>query len=250
MTKTKIEIRECVTPDELSGCVRLQREVFAMPEVEISPVRHFIVTRHAGGFTLGAFYDGQLVGFVLSVLAYKGNEKIFYSHMTAVDKNFQNLGIGTKLKWSQRERALKENVDYIKWTFQPVKARNAYFNLEKLGAVVREYHPNFYGTDYGAFPDEENTIGIESDRLFAEWELNSERVRKLAVGESDTHIGDFVLRIRTLNDWQETARSDPKKAIAEQTRIKADFENAFSNNLVCRGFERDDETPNFLLFSR
>ena len=56
MTKTKIEIRECFTPEELSGCVTLQREVFAMPEVEISPVRHFIVTRHAGGFTLGAFF--------------------------------------------------------------------------------------------------------------------------------------------------------------------------------------------------
>ena len=249
MTKTEIEIRECITPDELSGCVRLQREVFALPEVEISPVRHFIVTRHAGGFTLGAFHEETLVGFGLSVLAYKGNEKIFYSHMTAIDKNFQNFGIGTNLKWSQRERAMKEGVEFIKWTFQPVKARNAYFNLEKLGAVVREYQPNFYGLDYGVSSDEENKIGIESDRLFAEWDLNSQRVKKLSAGEKVFHSQDVAARIPTLNNWTELTNVDPAKAISEQHRIQSDFENAFSNNLVCRGFERDEETPNYLLFS-
>jgi len=250
MTKTEIEIRECITPNELSGCVRLQREVFALPEVEISPVRHFIVTRHAGGFTLGAFHEEKLVGFVLSVLAYKGNEKIFYSHMTAVDKNFQNFGLGTRLKWSQRERALKEGVKFIKWTFQPVKARNAHFNLEKLGATVHEYHPNFYGTDYGASSDEENKIGIASDRLFAQWELNSERVEKLSRGEKVSHAQEAAARIPTLNNWTELTRLDPQKAISEQLRIQRDFENAFSNNLVCRGFERDEENPSYLLFSR
>jgi hypothetical protein len=56
--------------------------------------------------------------------------------MTAVDKNYQNYGIGAKLKWAQRERALQEGVNYIKWTFQPVQARNAFFNLERLGATI------------------------------------------------------------------------------------------------------------------
>ena len=80
--ESNIVIRECTTLDELAECVALQREVFALPEIEISPVRHFIVTRNAGGFTLGAFADDQLIGFVLSVPAYLRGERAFYSHMS------------------------------------------------------------------------------------------------------------------------------------------------------------------------
>jgi predicted GNAT superfamily acetyltransferase len=151
MNNIKFEIRECVSIEDLSECVALQREVFVLPEIEISPVRHFIVSKNAGGFTLGAFAEKKLVGFVLSVAAFFGNEKFFYSHMTAVKKDFQSHGIGAKLKWAQREQALAKGVNFIKWTFQPVQARNAFFNLEKLGVIIRHYEPNFYGTDYSKF---------------------------------------------------------------------------------------------------
>ena len=157
-----LEIRECKTLDALAECVQLQRDVFALPEVELSPVRHFIVTRNAGGFTLGA-YDGEyLAGFVLSVPAFLRGEPAFYSHMTGVRAEYQSHGIGAKLKWAQRSRALAEGVRFIKWTFEPVKARNAYFNLEKLGATVSELQVNFYGTDYGTVPE---TAGRNLDWL-------------------------------------------------------------------------------------
>ncbi|MEO7658728.1 MAG: GNAT family N-acetyltransferase, partial [Pyrinomonadaceae bacterium] len=138
----ELEIRECETLEELSECVQLQRDVFALPEVELSPVRHLIVTKNAGGFTLGAFDGEKLAGFVLSVPAIIRGKHAFYSHMTGVRAEYQSRGIGGKLKWAQRIRALEEGVKYIKWTFEPIKARNAHFNLEKLGAIVPEYHPN------------------------------------------------------------------------------------------------------------
>jgi len=247
MKRKEIEIRECKTPEDLSGCVRLQREVFNLPEIEISPVRHFIVTRHAGGFTLGAFFEGKLIGFVLSVLAYKGNDRMYYSHMTAVDKDFQNYGIGTKLKWTQREHALAKGVKFLKWTFQPVLARNAYFNLEKLGAIIKEYEPNFYGTDYAA-SGEKDKSGVASDRLFAEWELESEKVKRLAQKESFDESEDFVKSIRTINDWQGFLKSDRKKAISEQMRIREEFQEAFKDGLICRSFRRDALSPKFLLY--
>ncbi|MCV4755041.1 GNAT family N-acetyltransferase, partial [Escherichia coli] len=75
-------------------CVDLQRQVFTLPEVEISPVRHFVVTKNAGGFTLGAFAEGELIGFVLSVPAFLRGERAFYSHMTAVRADYQGSGIG------------------------------------------------------------------------------------------------------------------------------------------------------------
>ncbi|MFV0388587.1 MAG: GNAT family N-acetyltransferase [Pyrinomonadaceae bacterium] len=243
-----IVIRECKTPEELSECVRLQKEVFKLPDIEISPARHLIVSRNAGGFTLGAYSGARLVGFVLSIVGYKNSTPFFYSHMTAIDPEFQNMGIGATLKWAQRERAIESNVEFIKWTFEPVKARNAFFNLIKLGADVEEYAPNYYGTDYSA--EKADAVGIASDRLFAYWHLHDERVEKLSRGEASPIVGEPALEIKTINNWNEIVKSDPIGANQIQEKIREEFEDAFSKNLVCKGFVRDAENPRYLLYSR
>lgn len=240
-----IEIRECVTLDQLADCVDLQREVFALPEVELSPVRHLVVTRNAGGFTLGAYDDERLVGFVLSVPAFMRGQRAFYSHMTAVHAEYQSYGIGGRLKWAQRSRALSDGVKHIKWTFEPVKSRNAYFNLEKLGAIVSEYEVNFYGVDYTTAPGEK--IGLASDRLFAEWHLASDKVEALAAGERFVEAREVTARIRIMPDWFGLVGDDPEAALAEQIRIRGEFHAAFADGLIGRGFERDDAQPAYLL---
>lgn len=250
MTKDKIEIRECTAIGELEQCVHLQREVFALPEIEISPVRHLVVTKHAGGFTLGAFAGNQLVGFVLSVPAFYGNERFFYSHMMAVKVDFQSCGIGSRLKWAQRETALERGVKFIKWTFQPVQARNAFLNLEKLGAIVRHYEPNFYGTDYSTAPDGTAKIGLDSDRLFAEWHLESEKVTTLANGENYEEIAEVAKKIEVPTNWNQLVKSDAPNAVAEQAGIKREFQTAFAENLICRGFKRSETSPKYLLYAK
>ena len=240
----QIVIRECTTLEELAACVQLQRDVFKLPEIEISPVRHLIVTRNAGGFTLGAFAGEELVGFVLSVPAYLGGERAFYSHMTAVHADHQGSGIGGRLKWAQRERSLAEGVKFIKWTFEPTKARNAFFNLEKIGAVVREMEANFYGIDYATTPE----IGLASDRLFAQWELDSEKVKALAAGEIYKETRPIAKTVLVPTDWYGLVASEPEKALAEQIRIREEFKSGFAADLVCRGFERSETEPKYLLF--
>lgn len=248
MTNNEIEIRECLAIEELEQCVRLQREVFALPEIEISPVRHLVVTKHAGGFTLGAFAENQLIGFVLSVPAFFGSERFFYSHMMAVKKDFQSYGIGSRLKWAQRETALMKGVNFIKWTFQPVQARNAYLNLEKLGAIVRHYEPNFYGTDYSTSQSQTKKVGLDSDRLFAEWHLESEKVKQLAKGEDFIETTKVVRTIEIPNNWNSLIKSNVREAINKQARIKREFQAAFDENLICNGFERSETNPKYLLY--
>ncbi len=247
-TNDEIIIREVTSVEELGECVGLQREVFGVPDLEISPVRHLIVTRTAGGFTLGAFIKNQLVGFVLSVPAFGEKENYYYSHMTAVAADFQNRHVGARLKWAQRKRALDENIKFIKWTFQPVQARNAFFNLERLGVVIKSYAANFYGTDYSTVGEQTEKIGLASDRLFAEWNLTNERVSALANGESFDERGEAVKTIEIPNDWNALLKENPKRAIAEQAGIKAEFQTAFAQNLICRRFERDEKKPKYLLY--
>lgn len=250
MTKPEIEIRECRTVEELQGCVDLQRDVFASPDIENSPVRHFIVTNHAGGFTLGAFADGKMIGFVLSVPAFAGEKRYFYSHMAAVLPEFQSCGIGARLKWAQRERALQENINYIKWTFQPVQARNAFFNIERLGAVIQTYMPNFYGADYSTTAEQNNVVGLESDRLYAEWFLDSPKVVALSKGENFLENEEAAEKIEIPNDWNNLVKTNPNKAIAEQNRIKKEFQKAFSENLIVKNFERNETNPKYLLYKK
>lgn len=248
MKNNEIEIRELTTIEELAECVALQKEVFASPDLEISPVRHLIVTRQAGGWTLGAFVGGRLVGFVLTIPMFRGAERAFYSHMTAVRQEFQNYGIGARLKWAQRERALSEGINYIKWTYQPPQARNAFFNLERLGVTVKTYLPNFYGTDYSTSAELNEIIGLDSDRLYADWHLDSPKVVALSKGEKFVETGKVMRTIEIPNGWNNLVAANPEKAIAEQTRIKEEFQKAFAEGLICKGFERSETNPKYLLY--
>src|SRR6188474_3355742 len=161
-------IRECTTIEQFDRCVALQREAFGLPDLELSPRRHLIVSRQAGGWTLGAFVAARMVGFVHHQVAVRGNEIFGYSHMMAVARDYQNKGVGARLKWAQRERALRDGRKLIKWTWDPMQARNAHFNLNRLGATVDTYLENFYGIDYDA--DRTATQpGLPSDRLMATW---------------------------------------------------------------------------------
>ena len=242
---SQMEIRDLSTIEDFEACIALQREAFGLPDIEISPRRHFIVTNRAGGFTLGAFSGGRMVGFVHHLVAIRDGQISGYSHMMAVARDFQNQGVGARLKWAQRTRALAEKCRFIKWTWDPMQPRNAHFNLNRLGVAVRTYAPNFYGTDYPS-PDQSG-IGIDSDRLFAEWELASDHVNQLSTG-APIEQGTADERIEIPADWSALVRLEPEKARAEQLRVRTAFEAAFSRGLTCRAFHRDANRPAYLLY--
>lgn len=244
-----VVIREVATIEEYDACISLQRDVFGLPDLEISPRRHLIVSNEAGGWTLGAFAGSKLVGFVHHLAAVRGQEIFGYSHMMAVAPAYQNRGVGARLKWAQRARALAEGRELIRWTFEPTRARNAHFNLNRLGVVVRSYAMNFYGTDYVTNPVDKaaGVSGIDSDRLFASWELRSPRVETLASGRE--HLlppADALIEIPA--DYSALLRSDPEAGKREQLRLRAEFVEALGAGLVCRAFERDAKRPRYLLY--
>ena len=242
----EITIRECRTIEEFDGCVYLQREAFGLPDLELSPRRHLIVSRQAGGWTLGAFAAERMVGFVHHLAAVRADNEIFgYSHVMAVAKDYQNKGVGARLKWAQRERALAEGRKLIKWTWDPMLARNAHFNLNRLGAIVETYADNFYGLDYDALNDRP---GLPSDRLSATWNLDSPRVNALASGLTAPVEATPVTSIAIPPEWNALVKRDPQRARDEQARVRAEFKRAFEQKLICAGFERSEEESRYLLF--
>jgi len=246
----EIQIRECTTIEEFDSCVALQREAFGLPDLEISPRRHLIVSRQAGGWTLAAFVANRMIAFVHHLAAVRNHEVYGYSHMMAVAKDYQNKGIGARLKWAQRERALTEGRTFIKWTWDPMQARNAHFNLNRLGVTVDSYGDNFYGTDYFADPTQalEDRPGLQSDRLFARWNLSSPRVIALGSGLSPAMEAEPVASVAIPAEWSALVKRDTVRAREVQARVRSEFKEAFARGLVCAAFERGDEESRYLLF--
>jgi predicted GNAT superfamily acetyltransferase len=245
----EIQIRECTTVAEFDGCVRLQREVFRLPDLEVSPRRHLIVSQQAGGWTLGAFSQDQLVGFVHHLVAVFSGEVGGYSHVMAVAVDYQNKGVGGQLKWAQRARALREGRDFIKWTWEPMRARNAHFNLNRLGVIVEGYAENFYGTDYGSDPAKA-ALGIETDRLFGSWHLSADRVSALAQGRQPAPLGAPEYTVAIPSDWNTMLKEDAQMARHALLRVREEFKGALAEGLICAGFERDVAAPRYRFYRR
>ena len=241
-------IRECTTIEDFDGCVHLQREAFGLPDLELSPRRHLIVSRQAGGWTLGAFAGERMVGFVHHLAAVRANEIFGYSHMMAVAKDYQNKGVGARLKWAQRERALSQGRSFIKWTWDPMQGRNAHFNLNRLGATVDAYVENFYGIDYSADPAIDNRPLLPSDRLLATWHLDSPRVQLFASGSPAPVSAEPAATVSIPAEWAPLVKRDPARAREEQARVRKEFNEAFGRGLICAGFERGPEESRYLLF--
>ena len=247
----EIQIRECTTIEEFDSCVALQKEAFGLPDLEISPRRHLIVSRQAGGWTLAAFAGDRMIGFVHHLAAVQPDNEIYgYSHMMAVAKDYQNKGIGARLKWAQRDKALAQGRTFIKWTWDPMQARNAHFNLNRLGVTVDAYVENYYGTDYFADPtqDADNRPGLQSDRLYARWDLNSPRVVALGAGLKHEIEAKPVASVVIPAQWSALVKRDPRQARDVQARVREEFKRVFAQGLVCAALERGDEESRYLLF--
>lgn len=148
---------------------KLQMEIWSANAGWIVPSHALLIVSDYGGILLGARIDGVLVGFVLGFLA-RADGKLFHaSHMLGVLPACQHHGVGSALKWRQRDVARAQGLDLMRWTFDPLEARNAYFNFHKLGAVCRSYQPDYYGP----MPDALNR-DLPSDRLLVEWHLTDD----------------------------------------------------------------------------
>ena len=228
-------IREIERFDEIEQCMDMQRRTWSMPDVDLTPARLFVVARHAGTPPLGAFApDGRLVGFLHTLAARFGGVESYYSHMLAVDEGLRDAGIGYALKLEQRRRALADGVRLVVWTFDPLQSRNAHFNINKLGVVVRRYTENFYGEHHASIFD----AGIGSDRVFAEWWVGSERVARALAGERVAPpVGGTGVEIPS--DFNAVKRSSLDEALLWRLRTREQFQSCLSRGLAAVGFERD-----------
>jgi predicted GNAT superfamily acetyltransferase len=256
-----ILIRECRGFEELQACVDLQIEVWGYSDGDVIPRRVFLVSQKIGGQTIGAFdtalpgapADGDaasLVGFSFSLPGVKTGAKpasgrpepYLHSHMLAVRDGYRNQNIGARLKLAQREDALKRGFNRIEWTFDPVEIKNAFLNIHKLGAIVRNYEENFYGVSSSRLQG-----GLQTDRLLAEWWIGSPHVIAAIGGQGpqaqDGRENGWLEEIRVPAAIYQWKAEDEHRHLAQkvQAENRRRFQQAFSRGLAVVAFTRDGE---------
>jgi predicted GNAT superfamily acetyltransferase len=237
-----IETRLLTTHEEFTEAVGLQQEIWGFDEIELLPVRLFVVASKVGGHAFGAFDGGKMVGFCLAIPGLKsGGATYLHGHMLGVLQAYRNAGVGRMLKLEQRKDAIARGIDLIEWTFDPLEIKNAYFNMERLGAIVRRYVFNQYGTTTSPLHG-----GLPTDRCVAEWWVSSPGVQGILGGKP--HQRPFAVeRIAVPSNIAELRVSDPKAARAIQQRVGEQFDEFFGRGLAVVGFEKTEEAGTYLL---
>jgi predicted GNAT superfamily acetyltransferase len=251
-----IVVRNCEGFDELEACIRLQVETWGYDPGDVIPRKVYQLAQKIGGQVVGTFDTeiagtgerggpDSLVGFAMALPGVKNHsatpQPYLHSHMLAVRESYRNRGLGAQLKREQRLEALGRGIRLMEWTFDPLEIKNAYLNLHKLGVVVRGYLENFYG-----FSTSRLQGGLPTDRLVAEWWMDSPRVQAaleatLAVAPiANEKIEERILVPATIYEWK-ASEAGRDRALAVQLENRGKFQRAFSRGLAVVGFTRDAE---------
>ncbi|MGC2530948.1 MAG: hypothetical protein WA639_24650 [Candidatus Acidiferrum sp.] len=236
-----IVVRKCTGIEEFQRCIALQKEIWGEEDIEVEPATMFVVAAETGGQVLGAFDGERLVGYTLAVVGFREGAVFLHSHMTGVLGEYRDKGVGRALKLFQREDALAKGVRLIVWTFDPLETRNAHFNLNRLGAIARRYLPNLYGLTTSPLH-----LGLPTDRLLAEWQLDSARV---AAAVSDLAKGpeEAPATIELPAELDRWKQSDNSEVARVQMRIREEFAAWFARGYAAVGVRKSEAGAAYLL---
>lgn len=237
-------IRPCRTIEELAASVALQKEIWGYSDLEVYPLRLFVNLTKIGGQVLGAFAPvGEAVGFVAAMPAWHGRRRYWHSLSLGIRAGHENKGLGRALKLAQRLGALAAGVNSIEWSFDPMRAKNAFFNVERLGAVCRRFYADYYGPVASRLQQ-----GLPSDRLIAEWWIRSPRVKRALAGKSPRAIAKQAGReVAIPMDFGALAKNKPERARAIQARVRRELTELLGRKFVITGFTRSKQKGFYVL---
>jgi predicted GNAT superfamily acetyltransferase len=236
-----IELRALTEGRQFQEAVALQKTVWGFNDLELLPVRLFVVATKVGGQAFGAFDGNGMVGFLLSIPGLKpGGGSYLHSHMLGVLADYRNRGVGRMLKLRQREDALARGIGLVEWTFDPLELKNAFFNMERLGAIVRRYVENQYGTTTSPLHG-----GLPTDRCVAEWWLASPHAEAILAGRPPERA--VIERLEVPADIDVIRREEPRRAREIQKSLGARLTGGFDRGLAVIGFERSERVGAYLL---
>jgi len=223
------EIRTVQSPDDMAAIVTVFQQVWGTttPIVNVELLR---AMAHSGGYVAGVYDNDRLMGASFGFLARHRGEPALHSHVTGILPGLQHSGVGRSVKLHQRDWAAARDIAWITWTYDPIVRRNAWFNIEVLGAHVSEYVVNFYGE----MSDSINAHD-ESDRLVVAWPTDPNVARPAATEGASTVLVDTPVDVVFLR------RTDPGEALEWRRRVRKELGERIDAGATVVGFTRAGE---------
>jgi chorismate synthase len=245
-----VELRPIANLHEHRACVALQREIWGAEFDEIVPASLMLAASHVGALSIGAFtQSGELVGFVFGLTGPHDGELVHWSHMLGVRASMRDHGIGRSLKESQRRTLAQLGIRRMYWTFDPLQAKNAHLNLNRLGARVIDYVPDMYGESLSPLHH-----AIATDRVVVECStesyaddgarpdtVNAPMLTPFAKAGDVTLNGGSPVQVLIEVPWdlQSVVSESPAKAGQWRSATRSHFQWALSNDYAVTGLQRD-----------
>lgn len=225
------------------------------PSHEAFPREMLRALADSGNVPFGAFEGEEVVGYVLGWVGVDPQDGLHtHSHMLAALPGRRHAGVGFALKLAQRAQALEQGIGEVRWTFDPLVARNGYFNLHKLGAVADRFDRNHYG----AMADEVNA-GERSDRFTVRWGLEREPGPR-DVGATESALADDggwpgdvrapaarAALVAVPTDYAELRTTDPACGSAWRDASAQAIEACLTAGMIAAGFDRATSSYVFAL---
>lgn len=230
MDNAGIDIRPLETVDEVFAASAVLSEVWGGDRSGMPP-NLLRALAHSGNYAVGLWQEGRMVGASVAFFAAPAARSM-HSHITGVVPGLQSRGLGRLLKQHQREWALSRDVGHITWTFDPLIARNAHFNLRVLGARVTEYLVDHYGP-----MDDGVNRGDETDRIMVSWALAAPPVPT----PSDDRV---VASVEVPADIEQLRQASAADAATWRLRVRDELVGHLADGLVVGGF---DDARGYLL---
>jgi predicted GNAT superfamily acetyltransferase len=231
---SQVAIRPCHSHAEWDECVKLQSKVWQYSDADLLPSALLLVAVETGGQLFGAFSGNHLIGFCLALVGYQDRVRYLHSAITVISPEFQNQGVGRMLKSAQRQDGISRGFDHMEWTFDPLQLRNAYFSIVTLGAVSRQYLPDFYGQTSSPLHR-----GMATDRLLAEWRWNSPASADALRKEISVH-----------GQTRRIPLSSNSTDLRSQTELRNELQTLFQDGWVITSVERVGKTGAYILSHR
>lgn len=165
--RARVVVKPLHDPQQATDAAALLERVWNGGGPGAAPVEPglLIALEHAGNYTVGAYRGDELLGVAVGFFG-EPAAALMHSHIAGVSSEAAGQGVGAALKLHQRAWCLQRGVAVLEWTFDPLILRNASFNVNRLGAQLAEYLPQFYGEMRDA-----TNAGQGSDRALIRWHL-------------------------------------------------------------------------------
>lgn len=242
MNPASIEIRPLATPNELNQCVALQFAIWGEEFSDAVPASILNVAQRIGGVAVGAFDEhGALLGFVFGITGVERGRIVHWSDMLAVHPDARNLGLGRRLKEHQRHAVRELGAAVIYWTFDPLVARNAHLNFNRLGVRLADYVEDMYG-----ITDSPLHGGLPTDRLIVAWPTDDQEIEnrlaesERALGSSDCRQGPIMTE-----DWMDRVRGASILPHCIRIEVPADGERLLVHEPSTAEMWREDVRASF-----